>query len=143
MRLLFKFLSLPTYKKILLIKAAFLLTIMRLVIFLVPLKSIKRLVEELLIIKSMVKQDTGQSEIKWAVDTASNYITFTKTCLVKSLAMHILLIRNGFESTLNIGVTKDKSEKLGAHAWVESDGEVLIAKEHAYTRLLSIEGQTK
>ena len=144
MRRLFKFLSLPTHKKILLIKVAFLLMIMKLIVFLFPFKLVKRIIESLSAVKPLAGQSTDKLQaIKWAIDAASNYIPFTKTCLIKSLALHILLVRNGFESTLNIGVTKDESKKLNAHAWIESDGEVLIAKEHAYTRLLSIEGWAK
>ena len=140
MKQLFKFLSLPVYKKILLVKAAFLLVIMKLVVLLFPFGLIKRLVEGLLTIKSIAKQDVNQlQEIRWAIDVASNYIPFAKTCLVKSLAVHVLLIRNGFESTLNIGVTKDKSEKLGAHAWIEHEGKIIMGQSEDFLRYTLLE----
>lgn len=48
------------------------------------------------------------------------------TCLTRALAAEALLLRHGYDARLRIGVSKDGSSDLQAHAWVESGGAVVI-----------------
>jgi hypothetical protein len=38
----------------------------------------------------------------------------------------MLLRRNGFEPQLRIGVVKENTNRIKAHAWVELDGKIVI-----------------
>ena len=81
--------------------------------------------------------------VVWAVVVASRYVPMS-TCLTQALAAQVLLARRGYSAHLHIGVAKEGAEaKLKAHAWVESDGKVLIggSEPGRYTHLLALEGE--
>jgi hypothetical protein len=50
----------------------------------------------------------------------------TYKCLPAAYALHIMLHRYGYASTVQVGVAHDPSGAVEAHAWVEHDGKVLI-----------------
>jgi hypothetical protein len=62
----------------------------------------------------------------WAVNAAGNRLFPDTPCLTQAVVVHRLLRRWGWPSELRIGVRKDGRGKFGAHAWIESEGEVLI-----------------
>jgi hypothetical protein len=64
-------------------------------------------------------------EIAWAVKTASRYV-FRATCLVQALATQVLLTRESISSVLYIGVLKTENSSFEAHAWIESEGRIVI-----------------
>ncbi len=61
------------------------------------------------------------------------------TCLPQALAAESLLTRGGLPAELQIGVKKTPEGKLLAHAWVESEGQIVVGALPeglgAYTRL--------
>ena len=59
----------------------------------------------------------------WAVHAAARRLPGTY-CLARSLALHELLRRSGFDSELRIGVARS-GPGIAAHAWVECDGVAL------------------
>jgi hypothetical protein len=84
----------------------------------------------------------GPREIVWAVRLASRYVPLA-TCLVQALATQILLGRNGHAGEVHIGVALDPKLGFRAHAWVESQGEILIGgseKIDDYSPLLVMDG---
>ena len=97
-------------------------------------------------------------------ETGSGYtLRFHQTCEFRidhnrrSIGVHLapgvdpgiaplLLARRGFPASLHIGVAKQGQEKqLEAHAWVESEGKVLIggSEPGRYTSLLALEGEER
>jgi transglutaminase superfamily protein len=66
--------------------------------------------------------------ISWAVRAASRFIPGASNCLVRALATQSLLGRFGYRSTLQIGVRKAADGGLAAHAWLESEGAVVIGE---------------
>lgn len=68
--------------------------------------------------------DSSLPQLLWAVSAASRFVP-QSTCLVKALALHVLLKRAGLESSIHFGVTKE-GEHLDAHAWVESQNQIVI-----------------
>lgn len=64
--------------------------------------------------------------IVWAVDKCSQYMPGVK-CLARALTTEVLMNQYGYQPQLRIGVSK-RSGKLEAHAWVESQGRVLIGQ---------------
>lgn len=67
---------------------------------------------------------TTQAQFVWGVSAASRFVP-KSTCLVKALALHVLLKRAGLESSIHFGVAKE-SAQFEAHAWVESQSQILI-----------------
>jgi hypothetical protein len=78
--------------------------------------------------------------LAWAVGVASRFVP-KATCLAKALAVHVLLQQAGYEVFLHIGVTNNEEGNLKAHAWIESQGRVLIGGSdlNSYTPLLTME----
>lgn len=67
----------------------------------------------------------------------------SKPCLPQALVTQWFLRRNGFDAMLRIGVNKDKSGELLAHAWVESSGDIIIGgrlSRYRYERIEPVLG---
>lgn len=64
--------------------------------------------------------------IVWAVETAGRAIPGMKNCLVQAVAAEAMLLRAGHPCELRIGAAKNGPRELIAHAWLESEGRVLI-----------------
>ena len=56
------------------------------------------------------------------------------TCLTQALATRVLLSRLGQPAHLRIGVAKSKKGQLQAHAWVESQGKIIIGDQPDLSR---------
>ncbi len=64
--------------------------------------------------------------IAWAVRTASRYIPGSRNCLIQALAAQVLLRQKGLPSQLRFGVAREQRSRLQAHAWLESQGKIVI-----------------
>ena len=71
--------------------------------------------------------DEACGRVAWAVERACRCIPGA-TCLPQALTADYLLCRLGQRSQLKIGVAKDTAGKFLAHAWVESDGRVVVGR---------------
>ena len=67
-----------------------------------------------------------QKRVVWAVAAATRRLRKETPCLTQALAVHLFLRRRGLPAQLRIGVAKDDQGELRAHAWVESNQEVVI-----------------
>jgi hypothetical protein len=85
------------------------------------------------------RTDASPEEIATAVARASRAVP-RATCLVQALAGAVLLARHGHPASLRIGVAGGRPRTI-AHAWVESEGAVLVGADgrHAYAPLPAIE----
>lgn len=76
-----------------------------------------------------------------AVERASRYLPMKGTCLMQALAAQTLLSQAGYPARLSIGVKRDKGRKFEAHAWLESEGVVVVGGRvpelEGYTPLLA------
>jgi hypothetical protein len=63
--------------------------------------------------------------IGWAVRNAARLVPGA-SCLTQALAAQYLLARAGCRSQLQVGVARDPSGRFLAHAWLISDGRVVI-----------------
>ena len=61
----------------------------------------------------------------WAVEASSRLVP-KATCLTKALAARVLLTRLGYPAELRLGMVREKSGRVLAHAWIESEGRVVI-----------------
>jgi hypothetical protein len=131
--------------RFLLFKTFLILVGIRLGLFLMPLKNFRRFLRWTAT-TSPVKSDHRDQDLGkaiWAIASVGKYILGDGPCLTQALAAQQLLIRHNRQSELCIGVAKDSRGKLVAHAWVESDGVVIIGGSEdsvkQYTKLPSLE----
>ncbi len=136
-----KFLGLPAGERWLLVKAALLLGGTRLGLKLLPFRILRRLVESLSRPTAWLPAtDRFSTErIVWAVELASRYVP--ATCLSRALAAQVLLARRGYPVLLHFGAVKE-GERFLAHAWLESEGQVVIGGHvlEPYIPLGTLEG---
>lgn len=81
--------------------------------------------------------------VTWAIAVASRYVP-KATCLAQAQAMQVLLGRCGHPASLRIGVARSEEGRLHAHAWVESDGRIVLCNCEdlaRYTPLPPLEGE--
>jgi hypothetical protein len=128
------------------IKSIVLVAVVRLGLWVAPFRIIQRVSGYLRRASRNSRGSTaGVREIVWAVRLASRYVP-RATCLTQALATQILLGRNGHAGEVHIGVALDPKLGFRAHAWVESQGEVLIGGSEeldGYSPLLVLDGTGK
>jgi hypothetical protein len=71
--------------------------------------------------------DWSPHRVAWAVQAVSRVVPGS-TCLVRSLTLERLLRSDGHPARLRLGIARSATARLAAHAWVESDGAVLLAE---------------
>ena len=77
-------------------------------------------------------EPSSVESLEWAVRTARR---------TQALALHHLLARAGYESSIHIGVAKTAGRGFEAHAWVEYAGVTLLSSPSEvahYSRLLAL-----
>lgn len=128
MRPLDQFLSRAPEERRLLIKATLLLFAVRFGLFLLPFRTVARLLGRFAQPREATPGtgDSQRDRIVWAVTRARTHLPGTGACLPEALVGHFLLRRSGFRARLQIGVRKGDGGKLEAHAWVEHQGEVIL-----------------
>ena len=137
MQTLKRFSRLTKQERSLVVQAVLATSVIRLSLALVPLRTVQRLA---VAIGWRSDEPFSADRIVWAVRSAARFVPGS-TCLVQALAAHSLLIRHGYNPLLTIGVAKNENNRLGAHAWVTCNDEVLIGGHEAanYTALLNLE----
>jgi hypothetical protein len=123
MRRFKRFLELPKRMEWLLIESAFLLFIAIVAVPVLPFSTLQAWVTRKSRLKP--KKDFSSEEIGWALSTASRLLP-RSTCLAEALALQVLLRRSGYDPVIRVGIQKEDGE-LSAHAWVESEGQVVAA----------------
>jgi hypothetical protein len=128
MKLLYKILRLKNRDRQLLLITFTLLGAIRLGLWLLPFPKWRRLLSHLMQPKSKLQgaNPTSVSQVVWAVSVASRYMPGGVKCLARALATQVLLSQHGHPADLHIGVAKGEGGQLEAHAWVESQGQIVI-----------------
>jgi len=62
------------------------------------------------------------------VATAAHRLPFIENCLTKAFVTQLLFKNAGYAAKLHIGVAKGSVKSLDAHAWVESDGKIVVGR---------------
>lgn len=127
MKRLRKFLSLTLSDRRLLVSATLLLGAIRLGLWLLPFQTWRHLLLSRAETAPELKaaDRTSFNRVVWAVTVASRYIPGVK-CLARALATKVLLTHQGYISELRIGIAKSEQGQLEAHAWVESQGRIVM-----------------
>lgn len=117
-------LSLKQY--VLVFRALAMLWLVRIGLWLLPFGSIRRLIQEMIsrIMPAMPASDVVPSEVAWSVNAAARLVPGS-TCLVRALAVRILLARAGIPSLVYVGVRRTATG-IDAHAWLECQEEMCM-----------------
>ena len=133
-----KFIKPPSADRVLLVKALGLIIAVRLGLWLLPFPRLRTLLNS--ISTARLGQNTPDPglvrHVALVVKTIARYIP-RATCLTQALVTKVLLTRRGQSATLRIGVCHGSRGEFIAHAWVESNGDIVIGDEN-----LSLEGFT-
>jgi len=121
-------LRLTTLERRLFVKVFVLLEFVKLGLWLLPFRTLLRLLSR---VSKGPKEPRGidcpsPEEIAWFVEVASRHSPGVKTCLTQALAAQVLLTRHGYPAFVHLGVLRGKQEQFQAHAWVESEGKIVI-----------------
>lgn len=130
-----KFAHLPITDQGLLLKSALWLSLITLGLRLVSFRTLQRLLDRAgQTSRQLPKGDQRLAKrLTWSVQVASQYIP-AAVCLPQALTVQLLYRRAGYPAHLKIGVVKNKYDQLEAHAWVESQGRVVIGGEQDLSR---------
>jgi Transglutaminase-like superfamily len=127
--------SLTGDERRLLLGAVLLSVVIRVALLIMPFRTVRRALAPW---RSLGRRGPGCAsldDIGNAVITAGRHVPGS-TCLTEALVGETLLYRRGFPARLCLGATRD-GDTLRAHAWVVSEGTIVIG-EHAdaYTPLV-------
>jgi hypothetical protein len=113
----------------LLIAAVGLLACVRLALWLFPFQVVRNILATLSPGKRRdhAADPAYTRRVACAVERASRCVPFA-TCLPQALAAECLLRRDGYPTQLRIGVAKDLDGQFLAHAWIESDGSIVVGR---------------
>ena len=122
-----KFLGLAPRQRWLLIKAAALLATVRLSLWLLPFPTARTLFDGMSRrSRRLAAAPIPVVELAGAVEVASRFVPWAHHCLTKALTGRIFLIRYGHPAEVRYGVAREAKEDFLAHAWLESEGSVVI-----------------
>ena len=129
MALLTKFLRLKRTEKALVLRSFFLVFLIRLLLWLVPARLLKRFFTSPSATpgENSVDDWSEITKIVRSVRSVSRFVP-RATCLTQALAASLLIRRSGQRSELKIGVAKDERSQFIAHAWLEKDGRIILGE---------------
>lgn len=111
----------------LLVKAALLLSAIRVALWLFPYRSVRPLLDRACNPSSRLSVTRPKiEEAALAVSRAGTLVPGGKHCLSQALAVRVLLSRRGVPVDVRFGVRRGADSAVMAHAWVEHNGRVLI-----------------
>ncbi len=123
MRAVNRFLRLDSVERVLLLEAFVLVCTASTSVRLLPFAIVQKLFANRAKASNTHRRSIERS--MWAIAVAGKYMPGT-TCLSLALAAHRMLHREGYPAHLYIGVGKDHVGSFRAHAWVESEGKIVI-----------------
>lgn len=134
--------------QLLLVRAAVLVSVVRLMLNVLPFKSVYSILEWMArqAGRRRFRLQYTPAELASSVYVTSKYLLNDTPCLTRALAVELLLRRRKIPSDLRIGVARSEDGGFKAHAWVESEGDVLIGyltDLNKYTVLPSVRRRMK
>ena len=127
-----KFLRLSSSERRLLFAGGLAVACARILLWLLPFSRLLWLVERTALRSARVAPvrlvDDRNVNIAWGVTTAARYVP-RATCLTQALAAQWLFAWFGCPTLLRIGVAKGDDKALRVHAWLESEGRVVVGRE--------------
>jgi hypothetical protein len=121
------FMALTPQDRRLLLRALFLVAAVRAGLALLPFRTVQRLTA---CADRRARGVHSVARCAWAVRASSRYVP-AATCLTQALAAQMLLAESGYDSRVEIGVSKDEQRRFRAHAWVVCGEEIVIGGAEA------------
>lgn len=125
----------------LLVTSLGLLSAIRLGLWLLPFRTLLRVLGKV----SQPISPPGQAinpasvgKIVWAVNVVSRYMPGGVKCLARALTTQVLMSQHGHIPELRIGVAKGEEGNLEAHAWIEHQGQVVIGNLRDLSRFIPL-----
>ena len=114
--------------KKLFLQAYLLMILIRLGLLLLPFRRLQNLILKVKRFESIAAVDPQPSlgAIAQSVHRSARYSPGEVMCLAKALTTAVMMSIYGFPYKIKIGVAKGESNKLEAHAWIESEGKVVV-----------------
>jgi hypothetical protein len=139
MKRLLRFVNLERSERRLLLKTVFVVVLVRLGLWMLPFKILRVVLARFE--KAGNRPGGAQppetlDRLTWALKIAGRTVP-AASCLTQALAGALILCRNGYRPTLRLGVTKNKSGKFLAHAWLEHEGAIVIGDLRDLSRYAS------
>lgn len=122
------FLRLHPAERILLLRSGLTIALVKLALLTFPFHTIRQLVDRIKRWSPAGGSSPARDRIVCSVTIASHLVPGGRNCLVRAIAAELMLAWAGYPSELTIGVARDASGNFGAHAWVESQGKVLVGQ---------------
>jgi hypothetical protein len=128
MRRLARFLSRPFADHRLLLQSVVALAGIRLGLSLLRFETLRRAIDRLSRVRARQNQPQWRlvRKVVWSVNVVSTYLPLFKNCLNRALATQLLLGRRGQLVDVRIGVGRDPKGAFKAHAWIESEGRIVL-----------------
>ena len=119
-------------EKAFILEAIFFLTLAKISILLIPFKFLSNFLGEEngdpKTFLSLREQD-AVSLIGLSINYAANNLPWKSVCLPRAMAAKVMLRRRRIESTLFLGLSKNKESKiLSAHAWIKAGDQIVTGK---------------
>ena len=130
MKKLRKLLCLRSRDYQLLLTTTIVLGLIRLGLWLLPFRSLYQYLKKLSPTSTQLPEADWivTRKVVWSVNAVAERMPIPAKCLARALTTQLLLAQQGYRTELRIGVAKNEQEKLEAHAWVESKGEIIIGR---------------
>jgi hypothetical protein len=127
MRLLRKWANLPRPERRLFLRALPLVTCVRLGLWALPWPVTRRLSQRLSTTARTARPtpEVDVDAVTRAVSRAARRVP-RATCLTQAIAASVMLGRRGIPATIRFGAARDPRGRFIAHAWVESQGRIVI-----------------
>jgi hypothetical protein len=122
MRRLKQFASLDRHDRVLLLRSLLLVVAIRAGLCLLPFRMVHRLTAS---VGKRAVPILPLGRYVWAVRAVCRRVPGA-TCLTQALAGQVLLTQAGYNSRIEIGVTRDDQRRFRAHAWVVCGDQIVI-----------------
>jgi len=135
-----KFQRLPAAERWLVVRAAFWLGVARVMLAVMPFRRLS----ERLAVDPDATADQPSSEflerVGFAVRAAGNNVPWLSNCFPQAIAARMLLRRQGYSTTIHLGVEKGGEGDIAGHAWLTCGETVVVGGEdlERYTVMYSI-----
>ena len=125
-----KFLSLDSSERMLLLQTFVLVWTASTFLRLLPFAIVQKLFVSRVAPPGRMHRRPPIDRLLWAIAVAGRYVSGT-TCLSLALAGRMILNRYGYPARIHIGVAKEHTGSFGAHAWLESEGTIVIGGQES------------
>jgi hypothetical protein len=125
-----KFLSLDSSERLLLLQTFVFVWIASTILRLLSFAIVQKLFASRVAPPGRMHRRRPIERLLWATAVAGRYVSGT-TCLSLALAGRMMLNRYGYPAHIHIGVAKDHTGAFGAHAWLESEGTIVMGGQES------------